>query len=132
MSKVIISGAAGRMGRSLIGGVQESNEFTLLGAFESEGNELLGQDVGELAGIGKSGVLLSATDKSLIEQADVMIDFSSPSASIINAEICAEFGTALVIGTTGIDSEQEGVLKKWADKVPVSYTHLTLPTTEAV
>ena len=119
MLKVIISGAAGRMGRSLIGGVQESNEFTLLGAFESEGNELLGQDAGELAGIGKSGVLLSATDKALIEQAEVMIDFSSPSASILNAEICAEIGTALVIGTTGIESEQEGLLKKWADKVPI-------------
>ena len=47
MSKVIISGAAGRMGRSLIGGVQESNEFTLFGALESEGNESLGMDAGE-------------------------------------------------------------------------------------
>lgn len=119
MFKVIISGAAGRMGRSLVLGVQESNEFTLLGAFESEGNESLGLDAGELAGIGKTGVLLSPSDESLIEQADVMIDFSSPLASISNAEICAESGTALVIGTTGIDSEQEDGLRKWAKKVPI-------------
>ena len=119
MLKVIISGAAGRMGRSLVLGVQESNEFTLFGAFESEGNDSLGLDAGELAGIGKTGVLLSPSDESLIEQADVMIDFSSPAASISNAEICAEFGTALVIGTTGIDSEQEDGLRKWAKKVPI-------------
>ena len=119
MLKVIISGAAGRMGRSLVSGVQESNEFTLFGAIESEGNESLGLDVGELAGVGKSGVLLSARDKSLIEQADVMIDFSSPGASISNAEICAAFGTALVIGTTGIDSEQEDGLRRWAKRVPI-------------
>ena len=48
MSKVIISGAAGRMGRSLVLGVQESNEFTLFGAFESEGNDSLGLDAGDL------------------------------------------------------------------------------------
>ena len=119
MSKVIISGAAGRMGRSLIRGVQESDEFTLFGAFELESNEWLGRDAGELAGSGKSGVLLSAVDKSLVAQADVMIDFSSPSASILNAEICAGFGTALVVGTTGIDSEQEKAFKMWANKVPI-------------
>ena len=103
MLKVIVSGAAGRMGRSLVLGVQESDKFTLSGALESEGNESLGLDAGELAGIGKTGVLLSPSDDSLIEQADVMIDFSSPAAAISNADICAEFGTALVIGTTGID-----------------------------
>ena len=119
MLKVIVSGAAGRMGRSLILGVQESDKFTLSGALESEGNESLGLDAGELAGIGKTGVLLSPRDESLIEQADVMIDFSSPAASISNAEICAELGTALVIGTTGIDSEQEDGLRNWAKKVPI-------------
>ena len=119
MLKVIVSGAAGRMGRSLVLGVQESDKFTLSGALESEGNESLGLDAGELAGIGKTGVLLSPRDESLIEQADVMIDFSSPAASISNAEICAEFGTALVIGTTGIDSEQEDGLRNWAKKVPI-------------
>ena len=62
---------------------------------------------------------MSPRDESLIEQADVMIDFSSPAASISNAEICAEFGTALVIGTTGIDSEQEDGLRNWAKKVPI-------------
>ena len=119
MLKVIVSGAAGRMGRSLVLGVQESKEFTLFGALESEGNESLGLDAGELAGIGKSGVLLSPSDVSLIGQADVMIDFSSPAASISNAEICAEFGTALVIGTTGIGPEQEDGLRKWAKKIPI-------------
>ena len=119
MLKVIISGAAGRMGRSLVAGVQESDKFTLYGALESGGSDLLGLDTGELAGIGKSGVLLSASDESLIGQADVMIDFSTPSASVSNAEICAAFGTALVIGTTGIDSEQENALKKWATKAPI-------------
>ena len=49
MLKVIVSGAAGRMGRSLVLGVQESDKFTLSGALESEGNESLGLDAGELA-----------------------------------------------------------------------------------
>ena len=119
MIKAIISGAAGRMGRSLIGAVQTSDEFSLVGALESENSELLGLDAGELAGVGKAGVLLSTTDESLVEQADVMIDFSSPLASVFNAETCAELGTALVIGTTGMDVEQEKTLKKGSNKIPI-------------
>ena len=119
MIKAIISGAAGRMGRSLIGAVQASDEFSLVGALESENSELLGLDAGELAGVGKAGVLLSTTDESLVEQADVMIDFSSPLASVFNAETCAEVGTALVIGTTGMDFEQEKTLKKGSNKIPI-------------
>ena len=119
MIKAIISGAAGRMGRSLIGAVQTSDEFSLVGALESENSELLGLDAGELAGVGKAGVLLSITDESLVEQADVMIDFSSPLASVFNAETCAELGTALVIGTTGMDFEQEKTLKKGSNKIPI-------------
>lgn len=119
MIKAIISGAAGRMGRSLIGAVQTSDEFSLVGALESENSELLGLDAGELAGVGKAGVLLSTTDESLVEQADVMIDFSSPLASVFNAETCAELGTALVIGTTGMDFEQEKTLKKGSNKIPI-------------
>jgi len=119
MIKAIISGAAGRMGRSLIGAVQTSDEFSLVGALESENSELLGLDAGELAGVGKAGVLLSTTDESLVEQADVMIDFSSPLASVFNAETCAEVGTALVIGTTGMDFEQEKTLKKGSNKIPI-------------
>ena len=119
MIKAIISGAAGRMGRSLIGAVQTSDEFSLVGALESETSELLGLDAGELAGVGKAGVLLSTTDESLVEQADVMIDFSSPLASAFNAETCAELGTALVIGTTGMDFEQEKTLKKGSNKIPI-------------
>ena len=119
MIKAIISGAAGRMGRSLIGAVQTSDEFSLVGALESENSELLGLDAGELAGVGKAGVLLSTTDESLVEQADVMIDFSSPLASVFNAETCAELGTALVIGTTGMDFEQEKTLKKGSNRIPI-------------
>ena len=119
MIKAIISGAAGRMGRSLIGAVQTSDEFSLVGALESENSELLGLDAGELAGVGKAGVLLSITDESLVEQADVMIDFSSPLASVFNAETCAELGTALVIGTTGMDVEQEKTLKKGSNRIPI-------------
>tara|TARA_S200000501_G_scaffold145186_1_gene137108 strand:+ start:312 stop:1112 length:801 start_codon:yes stop_codon:yes gene_type:complete len=119
MIKAIISGAAGRMGRSLIGAVQTSDEFSLVGALESENSELLGLDAGELAGVGKAGVLLSTTDESLVEQADVMIDFSSPLASVFNAETCAELGTALVIGTTGMDVEQEKTLKKGSNRIPI-------------
>ena len=119
MIKAIISGAAGRMGRSLIGAVQTSDEFSLVGALESENSELLGLDAGELAGVGKAGVLLSTTDETLVEQADVMIDFSSPLASVFNAETCAELGTALVIGTTGMDLEQEKTLKKGSNKIPI-------------
>ena len=119
MIKAIISGAAGRMGRSLIGAVQTSDEFSLVGALESENREFLGLDAGELAGVGKAGVLLSTSDESLVEQADVMIDFSSPLASVFNAETCAELGTALVIGTTGMDFEQEKTLKKGSNKIPI-------------
>ena len=119
MIKAIISGAAGRMGRSLIGAVQTSDEFSLVGALESENSELIGLDAGELAGFGKAGVLLSTTDESLVDQADVMIDFSSPLASVFNAETCAELGTALVIGTTGMDFEQEKTLKKVSSKIPI-------------
>lgn len=101
--RLVVAGAAGRVGRRIIALAQESGRFELVGALEASGHADLGADIGEMAGIGPVGVKLSTACE---EVAEVMIDFSPPAAAVEHAESCALSRTPLVVGTTGLDDEQ--------------------------
>jgi 4-hydroxy-tetrahydrodipicolinate reductase len=104
--KVGITGAAGRMGRTLIEAVAKADGMQLSVAVERADNALLGSDVGELAGQGKIGVLLIDNLSSAINDIDVLVDFTAPAATVANAQLCAAHGKAIVIGTTGFSDAQ--------------------------
>ncbi|MCV6624869.1 MAG: 4-hydroxy-tetrahydrodipicolinate reductase [Cellvibrionaceae bacterium] len=109
-AKLAVTGAAGRMGRMLIETIAKHNNAELVAAIEHPQSSLIGADAGELAGIGKNGVAIVANLAEVIEQIDVLIDFTAPEATLANAAACSAAGKALVVGTTGFDAEQKAQL----------------------
>jgi len=104
-NRIIIVGASGRMGRMLVRAATESKHATVVGATERPGSEFMGRDAGELANVETLGVRL-VDDVLACPEADVLIDFTAPAATLNHAAFVAERGMAMVIGTTGFDDDQ--------------------------
>ena len=81
MVKVIVVGAAGRMGKTICQTVLESPGFELAGASERKGSEAIGQDLGEIIGVKKLGISITDDLNRIASQGDVLIDFTSPVAT---------------------------------------------------
>jgi len=109
--KLVVVGAAGRMGRTLIRCVCETDGCALTGAIEQAGSPDLGADAGELAGIGPIGVQLGADPLPVFAEAEGVLDFTTPEASLSFAEFAAQARIVHVIGTTGFSAEQEEEIK---------------------
>jgi 4-hydroxy-tetrahydrodipicolinate reductase len=109
--RLIVAGAGGRMGRALTRVISETSGAVLTGALEAPGSELLGKDVGVLAGLPANGVELSCDLWSLSANADGILDFTVPAATIANVAIAAQRGLVHVIGTTGLSSSDDAVIK---------------------
>jgi 4-hydroxy-tetrahydrodipicolinate reductase len=109
--RLIVAGAGGRMGRALTRVISETKGAVLTGALEAPGSELLGKDAGVLAGLPENGVKLSADLWTLSANADGILDFTVPAATIANVAIAAERGLVHIIGTTGLSSSDEAVIK---------------------
>jgi 4-hydroxy-tetrahydrodipicolinate reductase len=117
MVKVVVTGAAGRMGTQIVRLVAGDEGLKLTGAVERPGHA--GQDAGALAGLPPLGVAVAEELAAAIAGADVVIDFTSHEASARNAEVCAEKGVALVIGSTGFTPEAKARVAAAARKVPI-------------
>jgi 4-hydroxy-tetrahydrodipicolinate reductase len=109
--RLIVAGAGGRMGRALTRVISETPRAVLTGALEAPGSALLGKDAGVLAGISENGVKLSADLWKLSANADGILDFTVPGATIANVAIAAERGLVHVIGTTGLSASDDAVIK---------------------
>jgi len=109
--RLIVAGAGGRMGRALTRVISETQGAVLAGALEAPGSELLGKDSGVLAGLPANGVKLSADLWSMSANADGILDFTVPGATIANVAIAAERGLVHVIGTTGLSVSDDAVIK---------------------
>ncbi|MEZ5572033.1 MAG: 4-hydroxy-tetrahydrodipicolinate reductase [Halioglobus sp.] len=118
-TRIGITGAAGRMGRTLIEAISAVEGLSLTAAIERPESTLLGADAGELAGLGKSGVVVVGSLVQVIQDVDVLIDFSVPLATLDNLSVCSEHGVALVIGTTGFTAEQQREIDKAAQRVAI-------------
>ena len=118
--RIGIPGAAGRMGRMLIREIAAAPGLELAAATDLAGSEAIGQDSGLLAGTGSNGVTI-AGEAAALAAADVIIDFTSPAASVAHAAIAARAGRALVVGTTGLAAADEAALAKAAETIPLVY-----------
>jgi len=116
-----VIGAGGRMGRMLIEAVQNNPQTTLKAAIERQGSSLVGADAGEVAAIGHLNVQIVDDLAAVINDIDVLIDFSLPDATEKNMQVCAEHSVAMVIGTTGFNEQQEQVLAKASEKITIVY-----------
>ena len=118
MTKVIIAGAAGRMGRRIGHMVNQQEGLTLAAGFERAESSEVGKDVGELAGIGANGVIVADSFEAVAGQGDVVIDFTFHEATMALARKAAEHKKAMVIGTTGLSQDNLDELKELAANFP--------------
>lgn len=116
MTRVIIAGIAGRMGRNVAKMVELHPKLQWTAAFEAAGSENIGRDAGELI-LGKAnGVTIAEGFAPVIDQGDVLIDFTFHTATIEFARLAAQHGTAMVIGTTGLSEEELEELRQLANR----------------
>jgi 4-hydroxy-tetrahydrodipicolinate reductase len=115
---VVVTGAVGRMGIQIIRLVKADAGLRLSGAVERPGFPA-GQDAGAAAGLGALGVAIQDDLAKALAGADVAVDFTSHEASARHAEICAEKGVALVIGSTGFTPETKARVAAAARRIPV-------------
>lgn len=120
MTRVAIAGAAGRMGRALVEAVAASENGLQLGAATLRADdERLGQDVGLLAGVGALEVRAVHDLGAVLDDFDLLIDFTEPTLSLQMLAQCVAAGKAVVIGTTGFSAEQKQQIAAAAQQVPV-------------
>ncbi len=122
MTRLVITGAAGRMGRQLVRLVQETEGLALAGAVERPGHAAVGRDAGEVAGIGPLGVAIGDSLAASLPGAEVVVDFTSAAASLAHLEVACAADKALVIGSTGFSAEQQAELRRRAPEGRVFWT----------
>lgn len=117
--KIIVSGAAGRMGRAILENLYQTEGLSLGAALEKKDHPLLGNDAGALIGIGSWGVMVADQSGNQSLKGDVIIDFTYPEATLSLVQKACSKQTPMVIGTTGFTKEDEETFKEAAIKIPI-------------
>ncbi|MWJ27841.1 4-hydroxy-tetrahydrodipicolinate reductase [Halomonas sp. ZH2S] len=119
--RIAIVGVAGRMGRTLVNAVEQEAGATLAGGIVEPGSSLVGTDIGELAGQGKLGVTAVDSLAAIVDDFDVLIDFTAPQVTLANLAFCADHGKRMVIGTTGMNDAELAQLDGYRTKLPMVF-----------
>jgi 4-hydroxy-tetrahydrodipicolinate reductase len=119
MTNVVVTGAAGRMGTQIVRLVRSTEGMVLTGAAERADAPQIGQDAGALAGLGPIGVQVTDALAKALAGAGVVVDFTSHEASAAHAELCAEKGVPIVIGSTGFTPEAKARVAAAAKRIPI-------------
>jgi 4-hydroxy-tetrahydrodipicolinate reductase len=117
MIKAIVAGAAGRMGGRIIHMIRQSKDVMLSAAFEHSGHPSVGQDVGQVVGLGGIGIKVEASLEEVMDVGDVLIDFTAPPATLENVRLAASKSLPMVIGTTGITGNALEEVRAHAKKI---------------
>jgi 4-hydroxy-tetrahydrodipicolinate reductase len=117
--RLIVAGAGGRMGRTLIKAIGETPGLVLAGATEGEGSPFLGQDSGVLAGLPPNRVNVISEVRPGALAADGILDFTVPAATVRLAQLAAETGLVHIIGTTGTSVEDDAKIAEAAKKTAI-------------
>ncbi len=121
MIHIAITGAAGRMGRSLIEACQQTDGLEVTAALEYGGSDTLGRDAGELVGIGTMGVTVTSDIQAVTDEFDVLIDFTRPEVTLANLEAVKSAGRRMVIGTTGFSDDQRKEISAAAEDIAIVF-----------
>ena len=119
MQRIAVVGAAGRMGKTLIEAVRMVPALQVTAAIDRPESSLLGADAGELAVVCKIGVQLEGDLSSVLYEFDVLIDFTHPTVTLHNLEVCRQAGKAMVIGTTGFTEAERALLDAASQEIPI-------------
>lgn len=118
--KIVISGAAGRMGSTIAKKLFQDEEVAVIAGLEHLDSDYLGKDLSELVGLPKCGIWIQNGLQN-VGLYDVLIDFSHPSSTMMHLQKCIENGAAMVIGTTGLDEAQVEQIQLAAEHIPVLF-----------
>ena len=121
MTRVAVVGAAGRMGRMLVEAVAADEQYRLGAAIIRPGDSLLGVDAGDLVGVGSLSVALTDNLTTVVNDFDVLIDFTTPELTMQNVELCRRHEKGIVIGTTGLSNSQKTELTKAAKDTAIVF-----------
>lgn len=116
---ILVAGAGGRMGKAVVAEILRTPGANLAGGFERPGGPDIGKDIGVLAGLDAIGLSVEDAAAAGLKRAGVLIDFTSPAASVENARAAVGAGVAHVIGTTGFSADDDAAIARAAEKTPI-------------
>jgi len=119
--RVAIAGAGGRMGRTLVDAVHHTDGLMVTAATEHAESGLVGVDAGEVAGIGRVGAPIRPDLSEVLADFDVLIDFTTPKATLHHLALCRDAGCRMVIGTTGLNPSQRDAVTEAAIDTALVY-----------
>lgn len=122
MLRIGISGVCGKMGRRIASLALKDPELKIACALEKEETGFVGKDIGKALNIEKTGLVIMSDFESACKGIDCLIDFTMPSVSLSNLEICRKNNISIVIGTTGFDAEGESKIQGAAKDIPVVFS----------
>lgn len=121
MLRIAVLGATGRMGITVTRAVASCEDAAVSGALVEPGNDLIGADVAEVAGLAPVGITIVDDPQRAVREADVAIDFTLPNAAISNLDACVKQGCGIVMGTTGLDDAQQQAVRQAGQAIGVLY-----------
>ena len=119
MQGVIVCGAAGRMGSTIVRLVHQSATMKVVGAIEASANPQINKDAGDVAGVGPIGVPITVEVSPLLKGQAVIIEFSTPDATVEHVRLAAKKKIPMVIGTTGLNQAQLAEIKQLSRQTPI-------------
>ncbi len=119
--RMAVAGAGGRMGRQLIQAIQQNTGVVLGAALEREGSTLVGTDAGELAGVGALSILVTDNLEQVVDDFDILIDFTRPEGTLAHLAFCQQHGKGMVIGTTGFDDAGKAAIQAAAEQIGIVF-----------
>lgn len=116
---IVVTGVSGRMGRMLVDQITASPDMRLTGAIERAGHGWIGQDLGTAMGGAATGIIVTDDARAALGNAQVVIDFTAPAATVSLAALCADVGVAHVIGTTGLSDGDIAAIDRAAERTAI-------------
>jgi 4-hydroxy-tetrahydrodipicolinate reductase len=124
MIKIILSGASGRMSQMIAGLIAQQKGMKVVGAIEKKGHLKIGKKLSDIVGINSPSLNCKITDslKKVIEEADVIVEYTSPKSTLEHLQEALRYKKAMVIGTTGLSKIETDKIKKASNKIPIFFS----------
>src|SRR5437016_7335634 len=119
MVDIVVAGAAGRMGARIIACLGEAPDLRLVAALEASGHPALGADAGDIAGVGRRGVPVTADATAALTAGRMLVEFSTPDATLEHLRMAAGAGVRAVIGTTGFSPRQRDEIRDLSSEAAI-------------
>tara|TARA_Y100000590_G_scaffold457236_1_gene609446 strand:+ start:124 stop:930 length:807 start_codon:yes stop_codon:yes gene_type:complete len=116
--KIAVAGCLGRMGQEITKKILKDKRLFFVGGFEHKSHPNINKQISKITNIKSDFVVSSASDK-VIKNADVLIDFTNPDSTLLNVKKASLYQTAVIIGTTGINSKKIKTIKNYSKKIPI-------------